>query len=198
MHRGLKKDSSYFSLLIDNFKSFKSVGISCPWIVDKNFPGKSTRITSYEVDFCITAGSLISLEAYSNVGGFNENFFIDYVDFEYCLKLKRNFFKIIKNPKAQLLHTVGELKKWNIGPVSFYSTNHSPLRLYYRTRNRFQLREIYKSDNKRFFKEDLINFFKEIGTIILAETDKIQKMKMILRGYMDFKKSRFGKFQEQI
>ena len=42
-----------------------------------------------EKDYLITAGCLLSIEAFNKVGRFREDFFIDNVDLEYSLRLKK-------------------------------------------------------------------------------------------------------------
>jgi rhamnosyltransferase len=180
--------------LYKEFQKFDSVAISSPWIIQKNNFIKSKITKSYAVNRCITSGSLIRLQNYFKVGGYDEKLFIDYIDFDFCFKILQNNLKIVKNPQANLFHSVGNLKNWKFGPINFFSTNHAPLRLYYRTRNRFYIRKIYK-DQKKFFRMDLINFAKEIIKIIFVESEKIQKLKMIYLGYYDFKKSKLGKFE---
>ncbi len=126
-----------------------------------------------------------------------EKLFIDYVDFEYCMRLKKNGYNIYQCNDAVIYHSVGNLVNWKIFGLNFYSTNHSPLRLYYRTRNRFYLRKLYLNDYKAFFKKDFKQVLKETLKIILVEHKKIEKLKMIIKGYWDFHKGVFGKYRKQ-
>jgi GT2 family glycosyltransferase len=43
----------------------------------------------------MSSGNLLNLAAFKQVGAYNESFFIDYVDHEYCLRLKKKRFSIL-------------------------------------------------------------------------------------------------------
>lgn len=81
----------------------------------------------------LSSGSLISKEIYKLIGGMDDDLFIDAVDSEYCWRIIKNNFLVIKNDNALLGHKLGEgkrkvLKFINIG-IS------SPIRNYYQIRN---------------------------------------------------------------
>jgi rhamnosyltransferase len=181
------------SKLLEVFSLCSMVGISAAFPVNKLYPKLPADSNIHKIDFVITSGSLINLRAYSDVGPFLNELFIDYVDFEYCFRLRRKGYNIYINNGAILSHSVGELKKWQLLGVAYYSSNHSALRLYYRTRNRFFVKKLYYKDFPKFFKQDLLSFSKEIIKIIIAETNKIVKFKMIIKGYRDHRKNILGK-----
>lgn len=179
--------------LLDVFSHHSMVGISAAFPVNKLYSKLPADDKIHKNDVVITSGNLINLKAYSDVGPFLNKLFIDYVDFEFCFRSRKKGYNIYINNAAILFHSVGELKKWRLFGISYYSTNHSPLRLYYRTRNRFFLKKLYNKAFPKFFKRDLLLFSKEIVKIIIAETDKFAKLKMIIRGYIDYRKNIFGK-----
>jgi len=181
--------------LLDVFLFKDNVGISAAYAINKFYPENPPDNEIHNSDKVITSGNLIDLRVYNMVGPFKEDLFIDYVDFEYCFRLRKMNYKVLINNAAIVYHSVGVLKKWNILGFKFYSTNHSALRLYYRTRNRFYLRGIYGKQEQEFFTVDMKSFILEIIKIILVESEKIQKLKMIIRGLIDFKKNQLGKFQ---
>ncbi|MCH5596835.1 glycosyltransferase family protein [Niabella ginsengisoli] len=51
---------------------------------------------SEETSFLITSGSLVNLELFKKIGGFDERLFIDEVDSEYCLRANINGYKTVK------------------------------------------------------------------------------------------------------
>ena len=181
--------------LLDVFLAEHNVGISAAYPINTFYPQSPSDNKIHPIDKVITSGNLIDLEVYKSVGPFKDSLFIDYVDFEYCFRLRKMNYKVMINNAATINHSVGVLKKWNILGFKFYSSNHSALRLYYRTRNRFYLRRLYGKQEQEFFKVDIISFILEIIKIILVESDKIPKLRMIVRGLIDQKKSKFGKYQ---
>lgn len=85
-----------------------------------------------EVEYCIASGSLISREAYDNVGKINEDLFIDALDLEWCQRAKYKGFRILQSSKAKIYHQLGNGAKDKI-------LSHSPLREFYICRNNILL-----------------------------------------------------------
>ena len=52
----------------------------------------------------MTSGSFLNLKVYKEAGPFVDKLFIDYVDFEYCLRLKKKGFKIYKLNNTYMQH----------------------------------------------------------------------------------------------
>jgi rhamnosyltransferase len=181
--------------LIEIYHNYKSVGIAAPYPLNRIHKILPRDNLIHQTNKVITSGALLNLRAYIEVGPFMEELFIDYVDFEFCFRLRKNGFNIYIDHAAILYHNVGELKKRRFLGKYYYSTNHSPLRLYYRTRNRFYIRSLYNKEFSKFFKHDWWSFNRDILKIFIAESDKIEKMKMIIKGYRDYRSKIFGKFK---
>jgi len=141
-----------------------------------------------------TSGNLVKLKIYQISGGYREDFFIDYVDHEFCLRLNQMGFKIYTCYKTTLKHKLGRIEEKNLFFRKAYPTNHSALRLYYRTRNRFYVKKIYKKNFPDFFKQDDKAFRHIFLKVILFENYKKMKLKFILKGYQDFRKNILGKY----
>ncbi|RII31699.1 MAG: glycosyltransferase family 2 protein [Geobacter sp.] len=151
--------------------------------------------TFEEVETVWTSGNLLRLSAYQSVGPFEEDLFIDFVDHEYCLRLKRYGYRIIQSNKAILHHNIGNnLRKVCVLSAPLIVSNHSPLRRYYITRNRFWVANKYR-EFKKFCRIDRRRFFAELVTILLFEDQKIEKFKMIVRGYRDYIAGKMGKLK---
>lgn len=145
----------------------------------------------------MTSGNLINLEAYKKVDGLKDWFFIDAVDFEYCLNLKRNNYEIVQMNTAELKHNLGKIVKRKIFGKTVYVTNHNAIRRYYITRNRHYLYDLYKEDFLPYCKLELSMTRKELLKIWLFEKDKINKTKAIYKGYRDYKKGKKGSIDEK-
>src|SRR5580698_2753121 len=61
-----------------------------------------------EGKIAITAGSLLSLSAYRAVGAFRDDYFIDCVDMEYCLRVRSRGLKVIIATKALMVQKIGQ------------------------------------------------------------------------------------------
>ena len=157
---------------------------------------ENSNMNSYEyVDADITSGNLLRKEVFEKVGFFDDSLFIDLVDTDFCMRLNEKGINMIKIRDAVLYHSLGESKTIKGILGSFNTSNHSALRRYYMTRNRFYIWEKYKGLNSFTLNRDKKLFKKEFVKIILGEKDKVNKIKMVLRGYKDYKKGIKGKLK---
>lgn len=199
----MDQDSHASETMVDDLINCEAaLNLSCLGILSPFHYTKITRFfsPSAKVDYVLTvwtSGSLVNLEAYKRVGPFNEDLFIDFVDHEYCLRLNLAGFKVFKVYNAILHHEIGTNITRNkfLGLPFFIASNHSALRRYYITRNRFYLAAQMGGNFPLFFLADKRKFVGELLTILLFEEDKFNKFKMILRGYSDYRKKKLGKFQ---
>jgi rhamnosyltransferase len=83
-----------------------------------------------EVLVTMTSGNLVSLQAYKEVGGWREDFFIDSVDHEFCLRLQKRGFKVICYRASVLRHNLGKITRHRFLGREFCATNHNYVRRY--------------------------------------------------------------------
>ncbi len=153
------------------------------------------RVGCHEVTTAMTSGNLLNLSIYKITGPFQDDLFVDYVDHEYCLKLHVNGYKVVQSSSAILEHRLGDIKIYNINNRVYVVSNHSPLRRYYMTRNRFFVMNQYRVNFPQYYKEQSLFFRNELFGIIFFEKDKINKLKMVLKGYLHYRLKIFGKFK---
>ena len=79
-----------------------------------------------EYDFVDDVFLLVKREVYETVGGYDSHFFLYFEETDWCARVRKAGYSILFTPKARLWH------KGNIGGPS---TDLSPLRHYYLTRN---------------------------------------------------------------
>ena len=87
-----------------------------------------------EVSFLISSGTLVSVAALEEIGNMKEEFFIDYVDTEWCFRALSKGYKLYMSEKAVMRHSVGDD---TINLLNFKIPVHSGYRRYYRVRNLF-------------------------------------------------------------
>jgi len=118
-----------------------------------------------EVDLVISSGSLISVKALLDVGLMNEDFFIDYVDTEWCLRAKKMGYELYVDPRCILIHEIGEsiLKVWR-----WYVPVHSPNRRYYRIRNGYRLLRMNHFPTFLCAKEIVQNTLHQIFLVLIS------------------------------
>lgn len=196
MDQDSKASSTMVADLIncDAAQNLSAIGILSPFHATATDPCPPAGGECFQILTAWTSGSLLNLEAYRTTGLFTENLFIDFVDHEYCLRLNLAGYKIFKVNNAILTHELGNgLKRHRFLWTTPVASNHSALRRYYITRNRFHVASRFKSYFPNFFKKDLVLFWKDIVVIFLFEKNRFQKYKMIFNGFFDYKKGILGK-----
>jgi rhamnosyltransferase len=123
----------------------------------------------------ITAGSLLRVGAYGDAGAFREDFFIDFVDNEYSLRLRRRGWRVIYSPTGIMEHAIGAPKRYKLLWMRPVSSNHSPLRRYYITRNRLLTNAVYFSVEPRAVMQDYYRLAGEVFLLTLLEDRKLAK-----------------------
>ena len=171
---------------------YSSIGILSPFQDNKGYKKPPIKKIT-KVSNIATSGNLLNLDAYKQVGPFLDELFIDYVDVEYCLRLNNSGFKVIRLNDAILMHNLGNIVKRRFLFRKVAVTNHSPLRLYYRTRNRFYVIRKYKYKFPLFSIYNFSRLFMETLKVVCFESERIEKIRMMIKGYSHYKKNNFGK-----
>jgi len=144
----------------------------------------------------MTSGNLVNLVIFNKIGNFLEKLFIDSVDTEYCLRLKKFNYTLKRISSVVLNHNLGDMKYDNFGNKKITYTNHNHLRRYYIMRNRLYIWKEYADILPSFIDSDKKQAIKEIIKILLFENSKFKKLIYSLKGYIDYKKNKFGKINE--
>lgn len=137
------------------------------------------------VDRCINSGSLLSIELLNVVGGYSEAFFVDAIDHEFCARVKRFGFKIIKNFNGRIIQQYGEQKRCSFLGLKFRSRNYSSKRLYGLVRNTRIVCRYYP--HEKGIKKELYHLYMRtfVWKILLGENNKFEKISSIFKGWID-------------
>jgi rhamnosyltransferase len=181
--------------LILSIQSDDKVAIYSPFHKNKFFTNLPSNDQYEEVFDVMSSGNILNLEITKLVGLFREDYFIDYVDTEYCLRLRKNGYKIIRVNSSILNHNEANLMRKSFWGKYVYPPNHKPFRWYYKIRNFFYLRAQYRSDFPEYFLKEQRNIINNIIKLILFEPDKILKLRFIIKGFIDYKKNVKGKLK---
>ncbi len=135
-----------------------------------------------ETDAVITSGSVMSTGLFDEVGFFDEGLFIDYVDFDFCLRCRQKGFKIRQLSHVVLNHGLGRMTKHGALGRDIVTSNHNPVRRYYITRNRLIVYGRYLHTLPRWVLRDIAQFIKEAVKILAFEEQKSAKFMMMSLG----------------
>lgn len=190
----MDQDSKFKMNLIDEYKKIKNkdIIIYSPKYLISRKKNKKYRRDFIEIYWTMQSGCIFNLQLYKIVGCFREDFFIDCVDYEYCLRARKKGYKIIQCTKAELIHNPGIEKTKRILFWNYKYGYMSEKRLYYQIRNLSQIWKEYKC-----FKALLIILLKFLKILLLFD-DKLLYFKYFRLARKDFKNNKFGEIKEEI
>ncbi len=147
------------------------------------------------VPFTITSGNLLNLRAYQQCGPFMEELFIDYVDHEFCFRLRKEGYSIVEMNGIHLIHSLGHPKDLTLFTIKLPVrwTSHSPTRIYYKIRNGIYVlrKHNYLSNSiKWFFIKDMM---RDGVKLIFLEDQKMLRIKLVAKAVQDGIQNRLGK-----
>lgn len=183
----LDQDSISPRNIIEEFEKYigdERIGMLCPVICDRNKDAIIEAKNGYkEIDECITSGSLLNINAWNEIKGFDENMFIDGVDFDICYRLRKANYRILCIESVVLLHELGHIEYHHFLVWKVLVKNHSAFRKYYIARNIIYIAKKRKSIF--LLLKGILQEIKLIGIVGLYEDDKINKINHICKGIFD-------------
>ena len=142
-----------------------------------------------------TSGSLMPLLVFKEEGLYRQDLFIDYVDYEFCLRAASHGWKIVYCESAVLQHDPGHAKQFSLfGIKKVTTTNHSPVRRYYLMRNGIWTVRQYATLYPRWAIGHAWQMMKEMVRVLIFEHNRRGIVAMWLRAVRDVVRSRFGKY----
>lgn len=144
----------------------------------------------------LTSGSLVRVSAWRKVKGFDERFFIDSVDNDFCMSLKKGGFLVLQSKEKVIQHALGETqtRPHRFSKKEKIVSLHSPFRSYYITRNFLLFISKFFISQPFYCLRALKYYFRFVKNHYLYSPDFNQHKIFIVQGIKDFFKKRFGKY----
>jgi len=152
---------------------------------------KLLRQPIWFADLVISSGCMVRREVVEKVGLPRTDFFMDFVDFEYCLRIRSRGYKIVVITRAQLAHEIGNAREVRLPGYCQLWPNHAPWREYYMSRNMtYAAWQLYPSHSaKRFVVRHLA---RHAGGILLFGSDKLACLTKMAQGFWDGRRATLG------
>lgn len=141
----------------------------------------------------ITSGSLLSLAAWQYAGPFREDYFVDMVEAEYCLRLGKLGYRVILACRATIDHSIGHPTRHRLLGRTISTSNHAAWRRYYITRNRIFVWRSYWHDAPAFVAWDIFGQIRSTIYMAAVEADRRAKVRATLAGMRDGLLGRTGR-----
>ncbi len=140
----------------------------------------------------ITSGSLVRVGLFALVGLFDDALFIDAVDHEFCLRVRKHGWLVVEGRHQVLEHSIGDATEHYLLGRRIVCTHHSPLRRYYMTRNQLEVcgRNLLVDPIWAF--KGLFQFAASSIVTLVYERDRLAKLRAMLTGVAHFALRRFG------
>lgn len=191
----------YVESMLNEYKKIKDdkISILFPRIEHKNSKKKTlyveynkkikikTDIKENNTNILVgmASGSLIKSEVIKKIGLFKEDYFIEYIDYEFCLRNIKNGYLNLLVAEIQLNQRVGNTKDIKIGNIVVSPSWHNPIRLYYKLRNFIWLRKEYNKNFPEYMRYEILKNIWIIIRSMIFESDKILRIKYIQKGLKD-------------
>lgn len=136
----MDQDSSFGTNIIGQYKEYiqhkemRDVLALIPqYKTNRNNLSKNTGYE--EVKLAMQSGSLFSIDILDRIGAFNDDLFLDVVDWEFFVRGRKRGLKIIRCNKAILIHQPAITKEIRLGNKKIRYGTAVPVRYYYQIRN---------------------------------------------------------------
>lgn len=140
----------------------------------------------------ITAGCLIDTCLATAIGGFREDYFIDQVDHEFCLRARSKGYRVYISRMPVMEHSIGGADRPHRFLLGLAPPDHSPLRKYYIARNSFvSVMDFWKVEPV-WCLHRMVGLLLEAGSIALLQKHPISKLRAFFAGIVDGVHRRMG------
>jgi len=154
---------------------------------------EDSELASEEVETVVTSGSLLRLATFQHIGPFREEFFIDYVDSDYCARARKKGYLVVRAKRTLMVHVIGHPLRQRFLWMTRYTRNYPADRLYYQARNDVvMLRESGKYRGGSWLLKSFSRSFRRCKRVMLFERHKTSKIMGVLHGWCDGVRGRLG------
>lgn len=139
----------------------------------------------------ITSGSMIDAVVARAIGGFREDYFIDQVDHEFCLRVRAHGYRVVISRKPVMAHSVGETGGARL-PFLGILPSHPPLRKYYIARNTVVTVAEYWRLEPGWCLRRAVRLLLGLLLMSTLEKQRLAKLRAFAAGCMDGMRRRMG------
>ena len=166
------------------------IGVVGPTPVDADTGGRYERMADRyaAVDdrpSIITSGMLVRRSCFAAVPGFREDFFVDCVDSDFCLRVRRTGSRVVRDAALVLPHSVGSGRDHRLGPLSVRVLHYPAWRHYWIARNGLVLSREYFGTERSFVLTNALFTARWLLVTTLFDDRRRSSVPALLRGLLD-------------
>ena len=130
----------------------------------------------------ITSGMMFPISLFRELGGFREEYFIDSVDHEYCLRARKAGYGCYITCEPLMTHCIGTELNASLQRFLPCAYNHPPFRKYYIARNVVLTVKEYFAFDPAWVAKQFLRVIWEFLSIVAFEENKLEKLRSFNRG----------------
>ena len=167
---------------------------STPWLWRNTFVKPPAELLSHSImfaDLVITSGAMVRREVVETIGLPRSDFFIDFVDYEYCLRARSRGYKIAVITRAKLYHEIGQARKIRFLGRRWFWSDHRPFREYYMSRNlAYSIWWLYPSVAAKALV--VRHLSRHAVGVLLFGSEKLDCLRKMVQGFSDGRRAILG------
>lgn len=144
----------------------------------------------------ITSGSLIPAALFKTIGMFREDYFIDSVDHEFCLRARRHGWRMLISCKPVMSQCIGTRVENASRLRRSIAFNHSPVRKYFIARNTLATVRSYLTQEPAWCVRQGFRLLADFASILLFEEKKLKKSTAFIVGIIHGFVGRMGPIEK--
>jgi rhamnosyltransferase len=148
------------------------------------------------ISYAITSGNLVRVSLFDQIGLYDESFFVDCIDFDFCLRLRRAGYAVYRVPDALMQHHLGDAVDLP-NTLRKYYARHSPVRRYYMYRNFMYMAERYLFEFPGFIVKLGLSQMLLLLLIGFLDSSPLASYRAVARGLWDYAIRKDGRYVER-
>lgn len=133
----------------------------------------------------ITSGMLVRRAALEQVPGFREEFFVDCVDTDFCLRIRRSGSRVVRDAALVLPHSIGSGRDHRLGPLNVRVLHYPAWRHYWIARNGLVLSREFLGAERGFVITNALFMARWLLVTTLFDDRRRASVPAVLRGLLD-------------
>jgi rhamnosyltransferase len=133
----------------------------------------------------ITSGMLVRRSCLEEVGPFREAFFVDCVDTDFCLRVRRAGHRVVRDAGLVLPHSIGSGRDHRLGPLTVRVLHYPAWRHYWIVRNGLVLTREFGARERGFALTNALFTARWLVVTALFDDRRRSALPAVLRGLLD-------------
>jgi rhamnosyltransferase len=166
------------------------IGVVGPTPVDAATGGRYERLADRHAAVddrpsIITSGMLVRRDVFESVEGFREDFFVDCVDTDFCLRVRRSGARVVRDSGLILPHSIGSGRDHRLGPATVRVLHYPAWRHYWIARNGIVLSREFGRTERGFVVTNALFIARWLAVTALFDDKRRASVPAVLRGLRD-------------